>query len=280
MTTDTNALHERKERLYSELQEISRAIAGSINELKERREKRNALTQAAQDAKTQRKELSRIIKEKISVVKDLRKKLPDKPGTTPSQSSRGGREREERVTPGKLREEIQRLETKLETSAMDFTEEQKLTKILKEKKAQLAKMGGENDLERDVRSRSKEIDKLKRESDVAHEEVTRTARESQEHHEAILALSKKIEELKERETKLRDEYQKIKDELGTHSEVLPEKKPRGTKGKRGETSSLASSQPSAEDKATIKEKAAEVEEKIKTGKKLTTEDLLALQAHK
>jgi len=184
------------------------------------------------------------------------------------------------MTPGKLREEIGKLETKLETSAMDFKEEQKLTKILKEKKAQLAKMGGDNDLERDVRGRSKEIDKLKRESDVAHETVTKAARESQEHHEAILKLSKEIEELKTKETSLKDEYQKVKDQLGTtFGEELPDKKPRAARGKR-DTAGLAPAQPSAEDKATLKEKAAEVEEKIKTGKKLTTEDLLAFQTNK
>jgi phosphoserine phosphatase len=170
------------------------------------------------------------------------------------------------------------MEMKIETSAMEFKEEQKLTKIIKEKKALLAKMGGDNELERNVRGKSKEIDKLKRESDVAHETVTKAARESQEHHEAILALSKEIEELKTKELALKEEYQKIKDELGVMGESLPEKKAK-TRGKR-EMTGLAPSQPSAEDKATLKEKAAEVEEKIRTGKKLTTEDLLALQAHK
>ncbi len=291
MTNDTNNLNEQKEKLYRELHDTGRTIAAKINELKERRDKRNVLTKQAQDAKILRKDLSKVIKEKIGVVKDMRGKLPDKPATPtpqPQQQQRGGFERggfgrdrgEERMTPAKLREEIAKLDLKLETSAMEFKEEQKLTKILKEKKAQLAKMGGENDLERDVRSRSKEIDKLKRESDVAHETVTKAARESQEHHEVILTLSKEIETLKTRETTLKEEYQKIKDQLGTSfGEELPDKKPRTMRGKRDNTN-LGPSQPSAEDKATLKEKAAEVEEKIKTGKKLTTEDLLAFQTNK
>jgi len=92
MTTDTNNLSERKDQLYRELQETGRAIASRINELKDRREKRNNLTKEAQEAKILRKDLSKVIKEKIGVVKELRQKLPDKPAAAPPPQQRGSYE--------------------------------------------------------------------------------------------------------------------------------------------------------------------------------------------
>jgi uncharacterized coiled-coil DUF342 family protein len=262
MTNDTHKLNEQKEAAYQELQELSKNIGAAIRELKERRTKRNDLTQLAQDQKVVRKELSRIIKEKIAEVKALRSKRGDK--VVKASDSK--------ESPGKLRMEISKLEHKLEISAMDFTEEQKLTKILKEKKAALGKIAGDSDLDRTIRTLSKDIDKLKKESDVAHEQVTAAAKESQEHHEAILTLSKNIEDWKKRETELQEQYGKLKDELNANRSDLPTKKqPKKQQHVQ---------QNSAADEAVLKEKVAEVEQKVKDKKKLTTEDLLAFQANK
>ncbi len=257
---DTSVLHEHKEKAYQELHELSRQIGAAIRELKERRDKRNELTKHAQEQKQLRKDLSKVIKEKIAEVKVLRAKRGDKPVRVADPRDRGD-------SPAKIKMEIQRIEHKLETSAMEFTEEQKLTKILKEKKAQLAKMGGENELDHTIRALSKEIDKLKKESDVAHEAVTTSARQSQEEHERILALSKQIEDWKARDAQLQEQYGKLKEQIHAKSDVLPTKKPK-------------KQQPSAEDEQVLKEKAAEVELKVKEGRKLTTEDLLAFQARK
>lgn len=268
MTNDTGVheLHANKEKLYSELQELSKHISGAIAELKERREKRNALTRTAQEQKVLRKELSAVIKEKISQVKEMRAKRGERPKVV---------HMDERMSPGKLREEISRIERKIETSAMDFSEEQKLTKILKEKKVMLTKIGGDNDLDRNIRALSKEIDKLKKESDVAHDAVTIAAKESQEHHERILELSKKIEEWKTREVEVKNQYQTTKDQLTQHSPVdVPVKKMPRKKMSNGPIA------PTADEKAVLAEKAAVVEQKVKEKKKLTTEDLLAFQAHK
>lgn len=259
--TDTHSLHESKEKAYQELQELGKQIGAAIRELKERREKRNDLTKLAQEQKQIRKDLSRVIKEKIAEVKVLRTKRGDK-------ASKPGDQKE---SPAKLRMEVQKLEHKLETSAMDFTAEQKLTKVLKEKKAQLAKMGGDGELDKQIRGSSKEIDKLKKESDVAHAKVTEAAKESQEHHEAILALSKKIEDWKKRETELQEQYGKLKEQLNAKSDALPQKKSK---------KQTLTPQQNAADEAVLKEKAAEVEQKVKDKKKLTTEDLLAFQARK
>jgi uncharacterized coiled-coil DUF342 family protein len=263
MTNDTKSLHEQKEQIYQRLQELSKQIGAAIRELKERRNQRNELTKLAQDQKQVRKDLSKIIKEKISYVKELRSKRGDRP------VQKGG---DQKDSPGKIKMEIQKLEHKLETSAMDFTAEQKLTKLLKEKKTQLAKMGGDNDMDKNIRAFSKEIDKLKKESDVAHEKVTVAAKESQQHHEVILDLSSKIEEWKKEETQLQEQYTKLKEELNSKADALPQKK---TMKK-----STPSMQQSVADEQVLKEKVAEVEQKVKEKRKLTTEDLLAFQAKK
>jgi len=259
MANDTNALREQKEHIYQQLQELSKQIGAAIRELKERRNQRNELTKLAQEQKQVRKDLSKVIKDKIVQVKELRAKRGDKPKI------------ESKESPGKLKMEIQKLEHKLETSAMDFTAEQKLTKIIKEKKVLLAKIGGDTDMDRHIRAMSKEIDKLKRESDVAHEKVTVAAKESQQHHEVILDLSKKIEAWKKEEMQLQEQYTKLKEEINAKADSLPQKKPR---------KAAAAPQNSAADEAVLKEKVAEVEQKVKEKKKLTTEDLLAFQAKK
>jgi uncharacterized coiled-coil DUF342 family protein len=262
--TDTNveALHNQKEQIYQQLQELGKQIGGAIRELKDRRAKRNDLTQLAQEQKTVRKDLSKIIKDKIAQVKVLRAQRGEKPVKAAEQKD----------SPGKLRQEISKLEHKLETSAMDFSSEQKLTKLLKEKKAALAKIGGSTELDKQIREFSKDIDKLKKESDVAHEKVTEAAKESQKHHEAILELSKKIEDWKKEETTLQEQYTKLKEELNSKADQLPQKKMKQKKS--------VMSQPTVDEEAMLKEKAAEVEQKVKDKKKLTTEDLLAFQARK
>lgn len=263
-TASVDELHAKRETLHKELQHLSEQISGSIAELKEKRDQRNALTAKAQEQKIIRKDLSAVIKEQIGKVKALRQQR----GTRPVQAERG-------ESPRVLRETIERIEHKIETSAMDFTQEQKLTKILKEKKVALAKIVGSSDLDREIRALSKEIDKLKKQSDEAHDLVTVSAKESQAHHERILTLSQLIEECKAREVVVKDEYLAVKAALQKHApaQELPAKRSRSKKP-------TAPTEHSAEDEAMLKEKAAQVEEKVKSKQKLTTEDLLAFQSQK
>lgn len=245
-----NDTHARKEQIQNQLQGLSKKIGEAIAELKERREQRNVLTQHVQEQKIRRKELSKVIKEKIGIVKQLRLQRGDK--------------RERGVPLGKLREEIGRLERKIETSGMAFADEQKLTKIIKEKKAVLNEASGGVELDKQIRTLSREIDNLKKESDEAHEHVTSAAKQSQEHHERMLALSAQLDEWKKEEAQVKETYSKLRDEMAALD--IPVK--------------VSRKKQTQEDDNLIAEKVAQVEQKVKDKKKLTTEDLLAFQAQK
>ena len=125
---------------------------------------------------------------------------------------------------------------------------------------------------RDVR---KELKKVKDEAESAHAKVQELAQASQEKHERITKLFNEIKGFREEEKVWAQQYKDLKalwlpmkdemDQVTAQMRELEEKL-----GMAREQSY----------KEVLAEKSKEVKDKIKKGKKLSTEDLLAFQAMK
>ncbi|MFT4313218.1 MAG: hypothetical protein ACMXYA_02325 [Candidatus Woesearchaeota archaeon] len=250
-------LVEKKESLFVEQQTISTQIKHTIDEIKKHRDVRDTFTKKVQEEKKKRNELNAEIKKLITEIKKVQGDTPQVP-----------RDRSKKpLTYGRVKKQIQDLQTKMETEALPFDKEQQLMKLVKEKKKlldQVQKTEGS-----DNSKIGRELSKLKKESDVIHKEIQDAAQKSQEEHEALLSLSKQVDTLREKEKGIRSEIDATKAELKKLRAVV---KPPQTRKRVS-----VPRQPTRSD-AEIEKRAEVVEEKLKGKKKLTTDDLLALQA--
>ncbi len=126
---------------------------------------------------------------------------------------------------------------------------------------------------------SKEIEELKKQSDSAHKELQTKAKESQQKHETLIATSDEVKKLSKDEKDAFDKFidakkkftiinQELKTELIAINEL---------QDKIGEAKEEHVSKHRNEERDKLKEMGQTVQEKLRSGKKLTTEDLLVMQ---
>jgi uncharacterized coiled-coil DUF342 family protein len=106
-----------------------------------------------------------------------------------------------------------------------------------------------------------------------------SAKESQKHHVELIESSKEIDELKKKEDTFESEGAKYKVEIAGLNEEMNAKLAKMDELRKvlGENNVKLKEDVEKSNQEILKQKDHEVQEKIKTGKKLTTEDILILQ---
>ncbi len=255
------------EGLFSERQRLGREVRELIKQVEAERKDRDSMVGEIKGLKDQRDTLHEQVKKKSEehvVLADQKKGISQQAGVP---------------DPDFLRREMRRLEYKIETEALPFDKETVLMKKIKELKkkfveAQKVSKAGES--ERAVR---KELDVARQQADALHVQVQQKAVVSQKKHEKVLELSKKIDDLRAKEDELSKQIHEKSAALEPISVQLEEKL-----GLLAELSAKAQverkqqrSAKAQEQKRSLSEKQVLVQEKLKKGSKLTTEDLLVLQ---
>jgi len=185
----------------------------------------------------------------------------------------------------KIDEDITNFETDIETKALSFNNEKKLMekiKRLKKIKNELSSMdvgAGERD----------EIDGYKKKADACHEKIKQFLEDRKKYNKFILA-SREINELKKTESEAHKSFLALKNEFNKVNDRLKNSlfKLKIVNGELNRFDSMKKREREKEqNKKKIKKekeqdkileiKVREVEEKIKKGKKLTEEDLIAFQ---
>jgi uncharacterized coiled-coil DUF342 family protein len=261
-------LNAEKEMWFTKKGEFSESIKKSIGEIKDLKNKRNELTTKVKTLKKERDELNKEISENVKVI------VKEKKEAGPMPEIKG-----KRISPGKIRQEIEQLEFKLQTEPMGFDKEQKIRKQIKAQEKILLEFEEQYKTTKDLRDASNKTSKLKKRANAIHKEVQGIAQESQDVHEKLIEKSKEVDDYKVKEEEaykkfleLKEEFNKLNQELQDKHKVFFE-----TKQKDKEKKVQAAKKKQKEDEKTIKEKTKEVEEKITNRKKLTTEDLLIMQ---
>lgn len=262
-----NTVNKQKEDWFSKKADVGNQIKEKITEVKNLKKKRNELTNKVKDLKKQRNELNTKISSNIKTI--IEKKKDAVPVF----------ERGKRISPRKIKAEIDALEQKIETQPMKFDAEQRMMKKVKSLKKQLKEMGGLDDSKKSLGVISKETDKFKKSANQLHKTLQDTAKESQELHEKLIEISKKIDDLKKQEE---ESYQKFFDHKKEFTNLNNELKDKlksmqEIKTKLDENKVELSAETHKKQQKTLKQKTKEVEEKISKKKKLTTEDLLIMQ---
>jgi len=261
-------LRDQVNSLFNQRDAVSKKIRALISQIKAKKTERNLLTDEVKARKVVRSALSEEIREKIDVIKGLKEKM----GPRPVQPS-GPRE-----SPSRLRARIEEINRLIETEAPSFEKEQKLMKEIKEIKRKLDESVKADAGSSEVRALSKEIDDLKVKADAAHEELQVKAKGSQSLHEQILVWSKEVDELKKEESSLQESFlakKKEYDDLASKLGVLTEEQ----QGRDRSSHDRQAKEEAARQKNRISKKIQDVEDKMKRGEKLNTEDILILQGN-
>lgn len=269
LRAELNTAGEKLDEFFRKRQEIGQGIATRLRRVKALREERNALTTEVKQHKEERKRLQDGVKVKIEGVRKLRNQrdtIQQKLGF--------------RGSPASLQQEIARMEFRIETEGMSFDAEQKLMKRIKELKKKAEEAHAIGAVQEQAHAAEKGIRELKEKTDEEHLWVQKKAEESQQKHEEMVLLLKEVDGLRKQEKAVEGEMGEIKKKYDEVKKKLEEglvrlndlgKKVREIKGeserKRRE-----------QHEADVESMSRSVEEKLKKGEKLTTEDLLAWQA--
>ena len=226
------------------------------------------LTAVVKKTKQEKQKIVDSIKENISKITALKK---EKSEITQKHDLKGNPER--------LRKEIDALETKMETEVQSFDNEQKMMKKIKILLNKFVEFEVVKEVIGKINDVSKIIDELKSKEKELKKTIRKNARESQKEHEKMLELSKKVDELKITE---KENYAKFMEEKKTYTETNKKLKDlmKGYGNLRQEAEVVSTKKKIEKEekiKTSIAEKKSKVDEKIKKGEKLTTEDLLAFQ---
>lgn len=266
---ELNSTAERIDMLISERRETGMQIAEKLRQVKKLREERDTITGEVKKHKSERNETVVAIKQKIREARLLykqRDEISKKCGIT--------------RMPAQLQEEIRKIEYKIETEAPSFETEQKWMKRIKGLKKQLAEAQVVGEVISNVRTVEKNIKELKAQGEEKYTDMQTKADESQKKHEALIALLKDVDQLRVKEDGLlkdieglkkayADARQKLEAELLKLNVVGKQLHDIKAEGERNREKRIAEQ---------LESKTRSVEEKLKKGEKLTTQDLLAWQA--
>ena len=264
---ELNRISNEKESWFSKKEEHSKSLREKISIIRESREKRDALTKKVKELKGKRNALSEEAGKKISEFKKLndeKKKLLSKLKVR---------------HPLALKAQIGKIEARLETEAMPFDREKKLSKTLKDLKKSLSEASDYMEITEKAAGLNREINESRKDADKAHSEIQEFAKQSQVLHELVLKTSKEAGELKKKEEESFRNFINFKAGLAGINSRLKENLAEisGVREKINRFELEEEEKRRLEGSILIKTKEHEIEEKIKTGKKLTTDDFLEFQ---
>ncbi len=261
LKTSLHSLNTEKEAAYHDLKNLREKISAHTAKIQELKNQRNSLTGQVKELKGERDKLNLVVKEKAQVHQSVGQKKKELQSSSPQES------------PQRLRAEIARLERKIETEVMSFPKEQELTKQIKILKAAYKKIAAAAEASKEINAVRVEFSESRKKAQDVHQQVQDLAHQSQDVHVSINTLYDEIKAWREAEKKAAERYLQLKEQYAQARQKQDDI------GKQlDQFSSQLKDQGEKDFKTKVREKTAEVQEKMKKGKKLSTEDILAFQA--
>lgn len=265
---ELNTADDEKERWFLAKSKLNQQISNLIKDIKTDKSTRDSCTSEVKSKKGERDNINNLIKQKIEEVRKLNAEKAETLKRYHIQSD-----------PSQIKSQMDQLEHKLETEVMSFDKEKELMKAINDMKKSYDEVKKLSAVWERAHALSKEIEELKRQSDSAHRELQTKAKESQQKHETLIATSDEVKKLSKDEKDAFDKFieakkkftainQELKTELTAINEL---------QGRIGELKEENVSKHRNEEHDKLEELGQTVQEKLKSGKKLTTEDLLVMQ---
>jgi uncharacterized coiled-coil DUF342 family protein len=238
-------------RLFNEKDKVSDSMRQLFNQLKELKAKRLELIDQVSKNKTERNRINANVKELISRFKTQKQETGKLP---------------EAGNPKELKSTINRIEWKIQTEVLPYEKEKALTKARKELEEELKTAEQKSKVYRGLRHTKTEIALKIAEEQAKHENVVKSYTEASTLRDQIKQLTRDIPSKRANFRKLADEILMMRKRInelrlliGAKSKMVSEKRTRGIR-------------------KDLRDKLDEIKRKFKASKKLTTEDLIALQA--
>lgn len=263
-----NLLNEEKEKWYSEQHKLKGILQEEIKKIKTIKDTADKSGLESKDFRKARDSENHNVKNLITKIKELREKrvlILNKYNVK---------------EPEKVHSQIAALEKKIETEALSPDQEKKVMKQINSLKKMFGKNSELENVLQEIKSVSTKLNGAKKKADELHKKLQDTKKEGSYH--GFKETSKHITDIKEKQQEAYHKFLDAKKKFLEIDEAIKgklkllntEKKSdhvkREVEKKKVETMNIAK----------IHQLAQKVEEKIKKGQKITTEDLLAFQAQK
>jgi len=259
-----NALDEldrEKESWFKKRDDCSKRIRESIQKIKENKSKRDYLTNEVKELKPKRNSINKGISAKLNEFDSLKKEK------TALARSLGIKD-----SPSRIKNQMDKLEFKIETDTVSFKKIKELKKVYNDAIVL-------DESSKKLRDSSDEIRKMRKEANEIHRSIQEKAKQSQALHDEILKISAEIDKMKEDEEASFNKFSEYKKQFTDVNSNLKEKL-RGInyiKGQLDRVDSDRRERKKRHEESILKSKEELVNEKIRKGQKLTTEDLLVFQ---
>lgn len=261
VSTNLKDLSNQKENQYQEKSSLDNQLNKLISNAKDQKDKKKDIDKKIRDLKHERDNANNLFNKVLTDLKEAQKKKHEY------------RQKGNFNSPNKLRSQIKELEYKVQTEVLKFKKEKEIMDQIKRIKNELNKIAAEEDQFKDIEEYKKQSFELKKKADDIHKQIQDFANESSSIFDELTKLSKDISDIKAKRNTLQIVLKGLKIEINKLNQNL---------------SVVLKSWSDISDHTFVKHKArggseiiqkktAEVKEKLKAKKKLTTDDILLLQ---
>ncbi|MFH1400766.1 MAG: hypothetical protein ABIH41_04555 [Nanoarchaeota archaeon] len=269
MKVTLTRINAEKEKWFTEKSKFQQQIKDRIGAVNQSKVRRNDLTTEVKELKVKRDSLNKSIVDAQTKVNALRQEYDE------LRKKLGIEEDPKRVL-----KQIEELEYMMQTEALSFDKEKALMKKVKELKKKANDAGGLAEKTKELDAARDAVRDLRRDANQYHRQVQEKANVSQEHHEHLLEDSQEIQDLKAKEE---EAYQKFMEQKALFVEENTKLKAvldaiSAIRDQLDQSNVEYEREKEARTRKSLDQKEQEVKEKVRKVKKLTTEDLLILQA--
>jgi len=263
-------VHKEKEQWFATRQDFSNQIRTNIQKIKDLKQKRDAFTAEVKDLKQKRDTTHKELQKVAPAVKDQQQK--------PIQTQPSSFNPNRKPLPI-IKKEMDKIELMIETGAISFTKEKELMKKLKQLKKEYQQGVLDRQAHQQKRELSHKVHEMGREAETFHHLVMHKASESQKMHNEILTIAKHVDDLKVKEKEAHEKFIELKAKFNELNNQL-----KSQLGEIGKTRSQLdehdkekTKQHQQKRRSSLEDMKRAVEEKFKSGQKLTIDDIKIMQ---
>ncbi len=266
LRSKSQEISKKKEYWFEKKEALKKEIIDLISQIKDLKLEMDKKSAEVGELKSNRRKYNSEVKILIRRIKKIN-----------SEKEKAFKDYHLKIEPSKILERINQLEKKVEIET-SFEKEKKLMEEIKKLKKVYEESAEAFKVVEETRNLDKEIKNSRKKADEFHQQIQQITKDN--NYARFLQLSKQITALKKTQEEAfqifieqKNEHLKINQELKVQLEEMGKLKVLFEKDKE-----LMKLEQEDRRKDVMKHKAADVEEKIKKKKKLTTEDILAFQS--
>ncbi len=268
---DLNNLNQEKESLFGKREASWIALKSSIQHIKDIKKQLDRTTQAQIQLKHERDQWNHKCQELVKQAKLLQQ-----------EKIKLFKKYQVKEDPQHLQQMIEKLDYTIETEAIPLDKERKIMTKIKELKQKLKQYTGVQELLNKLHALSTEIGTVKEKANEFHAKFLDELKKQRHYYQEFAALSNSISHERSSHDKLTEQFFDTKKEFSKkNDELINELMQVSAVSTKMHAQHREKNTPRQQrDTLLLQEKAKVVEEKLKKGKKLTTQDLLVFQQQK